>query len=115
MEAEERSGFSPSEAYRDREIGFIGVRELDGWRLKLYAIRYGSAPLRAALYEPGLALAVGALPRPAVTAGRPGIGFVILHRGRGVHYLVLNWWVARRLEVEAIGTTPDRVRKLVSG
>lgn len=93
-EPEEPSGpgFSASEAYRDREIRFLGVREVGGWRLKLYAIRYGSRPLLGPVYERGLVLAVAELPAPAVTAERPGVGFVIFHQGRGVHYLVLNWW-----------------------
>lgn len=81
-----------SEPYRDRLIRFLGVRGLDGWRLKLYEIRYGPEPLSRELYEEGLAIAAGALPRPPVTEERPGVGFVILHRGRAVHYLVLNWW-----------------------
>ena len=32
------------------------------------------------------------LPLPAITQHRPGVGFAILHQGRGWHYLVLNWW-----------------------
>lgn len=81
-----------SEGYRERAIDFLGVRESAGWRLKLYSVRYGEDPLPEELYEEGIALAVEALPSPPVTAERPGVGFLILHRGRSVHYLVLNWW-----------------------
>lgn len=80
------------EAYRDRAIAFLGVRDLAGWRLKLYSIRYGEDPLPERVYEEGIARAVEALPSPPVTPERPGVGFLILHRGRSVHYLVLNWW-----------------------
>jgi len=32
------------------------------------------------------------LPDPAEAEGRPGVGWVILHLGRDVDYLVLGWW-----------------------
>lgn len=80
------------EPYRPRPIEFLGLRELDGWRLKLYSIRHGDRPVPEELRESGLARAAAALPGPAVTPERPGVGFVIFHRGRGVDFLVLNWW-----------------------
>ncbi len=39
---------------------------------------------------PGLALL--ALPQPAVTADRPGVGFLVAHQGRGADYLVAGAW-----------------------
>jgi hypothetical protein len=44
------------------------------------------------VFEEGLTLACPTLPAPAVTNQRPGVGFGILHQGRGVSYLVLVWW-----------------------
>jgi hypothetical protein len=32
------------------------------------------------------------LPTPAITASRPGVGFVILHQGSGADYLPIAWW-----------------------
>lgn len=84
--------FGVSEAYRQRPIRFVELRHWEGWRLKLYSIAYVDGPIDWAAYEAGLALALPALPQPADTAHRPGVGFVIAHQGRGVHYLVLNWW-----------------------
>jgi hypothetical protein len=84
--------FTVSERYAQRPVRFLELMERDGWRLKLYSIRYGEAALDRAAYEEGLRLALPALPRPAQTASRPGVGFVILHQGRGWHYLVLSWW-----------------------
>jgi hypothetical protein len=84
--------WQPSEPFRPRPIHFHEVREVDGWRLKLYAIRYGDAPLETAIYDEVFPQAWYALPRPPVTAQRPGLGFVIQHQGRSMHYLVLCWW-----------------------
>lgn len=43
-------------------------------------------------FEPGLTLALDALPEPAQTPSRPGLGFCVLHAGRGADYAVLGWW-----------------------
>lgn len=83
---------SARELFRPRPVRFEGLRELAGYRLKVYSVRYGLGGLDRAVYEEGLALAGPSLPRPAVAEGRCGVGFVICHQGRGVHYLVLNWW-----------------------
>lgn len=80
------------EPYRPRPIRFHGVRDLAEWRLKLYTIVYGGGDPSLPDYEGVWPLVTAALPEPAVTDGRPGVGFVILHRGRGVHYGVLGWW-----------------------
>lgn len=84
--------FRVSEAYRPRPIEFDGVTTLGDWRLKVYSIRYGPAPLDEPVYAIALPLVAAALPQPAVAPGRPGVGFLIRHQGRGVHYAVLAWW-----------------------
>ena len=71
---------------------FHGLRAVEDWRLKLYSIVYGDGPPDWEVYEPDLALAFAQLPRPAVTAQRPGVGVVIAHQGRGAYDLVLSWW-----------------------
>jgi hypothetical protein len=81
-----------SEAYRARPVRFRELREAGGWRVKIYSIVYGSAPLDWPVYEEVLPRALASLPQPAIAPGRPGVGFAIAHQGRGVHYLVLNWW-----------------------
>lgn len=84
------------ETFHPRPVRPLGVLVMAGWRLKLYSIVYGavgeSNRLDRQAYDDGLAMAVGSLPQPPVSQGRLGIGFVIMHQGRGVHYLVLNWW-----------------------
>ena len=86
------SAFEISECFAPRPTRFLGIHEHAGWRLKMYSVVYGGEELqRKALDEP-LAAALRALPVPAVSAERPGVGFLILHQGRGGDYLVLAWW-----------------------
>jgi hypothetical protein len=84
--------FIVHEPYRPRVIRFRGLREWRDWRLKLYSVEYAAEPFAWDVFDEGLALARPALPEPAVTNQRPGVGFAVLHQGRGVSYLVLAWW-----------------------
>jgi hypothetical protein len=77
--------------YRPRKIRFHGVEPVAGFRLKLYSISMDGTPIAWPPFSDGLRLALAALPRPAVAPDRPGLGFVIAHRGRG-DYAVLAWW-----------------------
>ena len=80
------------EPYAPRPIRFAGVHTQAGWRIKTYRITYGPAPFDEHRFAPGAALALAALPAPAVTPERAGVGFLIAHQGRGTDYLVLGWW-----------------------
>ena len=71
---------------------FLGIEEIRGYRLKCYSIVYGDVPFRREDFEGGMTLAANALPSPAVTDVRPGVGLAILHQGRTGHYLILSWW-----------------------
>ncbi len=77
--------------YASRPVRWLGLRETRGFRLKQYAIDGGFAPYDVTRFERGIALAEAALPSPAVASGRPGVGVLILHQGRG-DYAVLGWW-----------------------
>jgi hypothetical protein len=82
----------PFNPYIARPIRFTGMAEPHGYRVKTYAIRYGSGPFRDGDFARGLQLAFDSLPRPAVTDVRPGVGFAISHQGNGTDYTVLGWW-----------------------
>jgi hypothetical protein len=84
--------FVVHEPYRPRTIRFLELHEWRGWRLKLYSVQYAGTALERDVFAEGLALALPTLPSPAVTVQRPGVGFVVLHQGRGISYVVLAWW-----------------------
>ncbi len=79
-------------AYAPRPIRSLGLREYEGWRLKLYSIVYGGATLDEPGFAPGLGMALRALPSPATAPGRLGLGFLIEHQARTAWYTVLCWW-----------------------
>jgi hypothetical protein len=62
------------------------------WRLKSYDVLFNTDPIDESTYAHGISLALQSLPTPAVTDRRPGVGFLIRHHGRTVHYIVLSWW-----------------------
>lgn len=78
--------------YQPRAIAFVELRSVRDWQLKIYSVRYGQSPLDWGRFKTGLAVAEAALPTPAVTPARPGVGFMILHQGRTGNYVVLAWW-----------------------
>jgi len=87
------TSFTSPTLFAPRPTRFLGVRDFEGWRLKVYSIILGDRPLDRDGFERGLDLAIQSLPRDeSVTTSRPGVGFVILHQGRGADYVVLCWW-----------------------
>lgn len=83
------AGYAP---YAPRATGFHGVIERAGHRLKAYSVRYGDQPFDRSAHDEGLEMALASLPEADRAAGRPGLGFVIVHRGRGMDYVILAWW-----------------------
>ena len=79
-----------------RPIQPHGIRSHGEWRFKLYSILHGEDPAAWTGYwrefEPGFSHVLADLPEPACTPARPGVGFLIAHRGRGASYVVLGWW-----------------------
>lgn len=84
--------FERRHRYEPRAVRSAGVRASGGWRLKRYEIVLGDGPLDEGVFAGADDLALGALPVPGETERRPGVGFMILHQGRGASYVVLGWW-----------------------
>jgi hypothetical protein len=84
--------FAAPTPYAPRPIRFRGVRSVDAWRLKEYAITFADGRLHEADFATGVRCALEELPARAVTAVRPGVGMLILHAGQGASYVVLGWW-----------------------
>lgn len=80
------------EPYAPRLIRSHGIRQVGPWKLKVHSVAYGDGPLDWPGFEPGLEHAEATLPSPDERAGRPGLGFLIVHQGRTGDYVVLAWW-----------------------
>ena len=83
--------------YSPRPIRFHGLVTFEGWVLKRYTIALPGADSNPTSddwteFARGRQLAFEELPAPARTDVRPGVGFVIEHRGAGADYVVLGWW-----------------------
>ncbi len=78
--------------FQARPTVFRGVFATGPWRLKVYSISLGDLETTPSRFEGALTLVERALPAPDPIAGRPGVGFMILHAGRGFDYVVVCWW-----------------------
>jgi hypothetical protein len=78
--------------YQPRLLDFLGEESVAGHRLKVYAIRQGDQPFDRGRFAGAWELATPALLPPDVAAGRPGVGFAILHQGATIDYFGLYWW-----------------------
>jgi hypothetical protein len=84
--------FHITEKFQPRSVQFHEACEFSGWLMKIYSVVYGDNLFEWKVFEEFLPTALSTLPQPAVTESRPGVGFVIAHQGRGMNYLILNWW-----------------------
>jgi len=80
------------EPYQPRRLTFLGVESIADFRVKVYSIQFGNGPFDRERFAGAWKLAASALPSPAATAVRPGVGFAILHQGRTGDYFVLCYW-----------------------
>lgn len=75
-----------------RPITPLGIVDSRGWKMKQYAIRPAEVRFDLDLFGDGLARALSGLPQPARSKGRCGAGFVILHQGASMLYIVCCRW-----------------------
>jgi len=80
------------EPFCPRTTKFRVVTDVNGFRFKTYQIQHNSSAFDWPLYEQAIIQFASALPTPAITKARPGVGFIICHQGREWHYLVICYW-----------------------
>ncbi|MEM1178233.1 MAG: hypothetical protein AAGM22_07820 [Acidobacteriota bacterium] len=91
-----RTGHGPSIDTGQRTTAFLELLEVDGWRLKLYGMGlHAQAMPDAELVDACRDLVIRALPTPAISEGRHGVGFATIHAGEQGDYLILDWWMGR--------------------
>jgi hypothetical protein len=78
--------------YRSRSIAFLELWYHSGWRLKIYGITPDAERPDSALISGARTIAMAALPQPAVTQDRYGVGFMGVHQGRGSNLVFVDWW-----------------------
>lgn len=78
--------------YTRRQISRAGNLGARGWQLKRYTITFGDQAFVPTRFAGARRLAIQALPAPARTPHRHGVGFIIEHQGDGIDYCVLAWW-----------------------
>jgi copper chaperone CopZ len=81
-----------AEPYISRPIAALGTWRHGDWRMKEYTIAYRRDAARPELVEAAEATAADALPTPAITPTRYGVGFLGIHDGRGGNLVFVDWW-----------------------
>jgi hypothetical protein len=70
----------------------LGVREVAGWRLKVYAIAGDGSDVRESLLPAALAVAELFLPGPAVSCDTHGVGAITIQDEGAVAGVFLDYW-----------------------
>ncbi|WP_337064978.1 isochorismatase family protein [Rouxiella badensis] len=78
--------------YLGRRIAPLPVWHHEGWQLKRYAIEFAGTTSPADIFERAYTRVASWLPPQATTADRPGVGWMLEHRGKTMDYLVVGWW-----------------------
>ena len=102
MASEGRSAVNPATAvaapprmgdpYQPRPVRFIRLERRGDWRLKVYGIATPGRTPRAEFVTAALDLAPLALPEPAVTDERYGIGILVAHDSATCCFALFYWW-----------------------
>jgi len=95
--AEQPQEPAPSKAwlpkpYLARKIEPLSAWEFSGWQLKRYGIEFSGTTSPADIFERAYSRVASWLPPRATTADRPGVGWMLEHRGKTMDYLVVGWW-----------------------
>jgi hypothetical protein len=86
------SGALPMAPYRPRRTRSLGLAERAGWAVKIIGITASGDLPDDSEVEAAVRTAERNLPQPARTEKRPGVAFLIVHRGTEALWAVLGWW-----------------------
>lgn len=78
--------------YATRSIRFLELWETQGWRMKVYGIRYRGDVPDNDVVAAAKQLTAQCLPVPAVANERYGVGWIIAHQARDANWLLIDWW-----------------------
>ena len=80
------------DSYQPRPVRFIRLERRGDWRLKVYGIATPGRTPRAEFVAAALDLAPVALPEPAVSDERYGVGVVVAHDSATCCFALFYWW-----------------------
>ncbi len=83
-----------SEPYQPRPTRFLGLWQLENWRMKAYGISYGDTVLSAELVQRARDIAVARLAESAEQTAHYGVGFVGIHQGKTSNFVFVDWWAS---------------------
>lgn len=86
------SGALPMAPYRPRRTGSLGLAERAGWAVKIIGITVSGELPDDSEVEAAVGTTERNLPQPARTEKRPGVAFLIVHRGTEALWAILGWW-----------------------
>lgn len=88
-----------------RPITFLGLHDLDGWKIKTYrTAALGAEPMMAARRR-----AADTLPPRPDRVGAFGVGFLIVHQAGDSCFALVDWWVREdQLHQRVFAAPPDR-------
>lgn len=78
------------ETYKTREIQFKGIQSIKEWKIKLYSIVYNIDSFSGELEAESLQLLQYELPK--IDNTNYGVGFMIVHHGKGANFVLIDWW-----------------------
>lgn len=78
--------------YLPRRIDPLATWNHQGWQLKRYGIEFAGTSSPTDIFERAYSRVASWLPPRATTADRPGVGWMLEHRGKTMDYLVVGWW-----------------------
>jgi hypothetical protein len=87
----------PFTPFEPRYVTPLGLWEVDDWRMKAYGLTLTDAAPRGSLVEESQTVVADALPDPAVTDDRYGVGFVIVHEGVDGDYVLVDHWFGENM------------------
>jgi len=83
------SNFEP---YSKRAVTFVKQVNVNGWRIKVYSLSVKETALCEEIISNGVSSVLSALPQPALSEARYGVGFLIIHQGLMRNWFLLDWW-----------------------
>jgi hypothetical protein len=78
--------------YEQRSVRHLGTWAHEGWLLKVYGLAYRGDVPPSKVVAAAKRTAAEALPMPAQTPDRYGVGFLVVHEGQDARWLLVDWW-----------------------